>query len=45
MGRENREEQVMDILDWIAAGIFFVALMGFGYLFCEWALSEFGGDA
>lgn len=35
----------MDMLDFIAAGVFCVALVGFGYLFCEWAFSEFGDDA
>ena len=35
----------MDTLDFIAAGVFCVALVGVAYLICEWAFTEFGDDA
>lgn len=35
----------MDMLDFIAAGVSCVALVGFGYLLCQWVFAEFGDDA
>ena len=35
----------MDTLDFVAAGVFCVALVGVAYLFCVLAFTEFGDDA